>query len=486
MKTSLKWFVGTVAALATVAPALAGVGDLDPRFGLQGSVTVWDNAGPSVLELPDGRILVVGTTTWASWPRRITVQRFLANGAADVSFGTNGRALVDLPTHEAQFVSVAALQADGKIVIAGSIWDDGGRPFVARLDAQGALDASFAIGGIWVGGGTEPFYSAMLITSAGEILAAISDWTSDRIDRFDTEGRYLGSLSGEIAPHRLAQQGDGRLIVSGYHRSLKASVVTRLDLQGDVDRSFGQDGFAVLGQAVSHNLAIEPGGDRIVLCGPAIMRLTSDGRPDPTFGNDGTGIVAFGSGDVPASDFCYRVLALQGGAVIYVGIRQGLAAGGYDQALIGGLTSAGTADRRSGSGSGVATLGFGPLKATPEPWFDMGATLIGTRSGDALLTWVTAAEYPTLVLARIDLGSGASLPTEPVPEATQPPPVATSPPPASAPAAPAPSSAAGSGSGGGRADWALLLLGLAAGLARACPRTIRRVGSAARFRPGST
>jgi uncharacterized delta-60 repeat protein len=481
MKTALKWFVGTVAALATVAPASAGVGDLDPRFGLQGSVTVWDNAGPSVLELADGRILVVGTTTWASWPRRITVQRFLTNGAADVSFGTNGRALVDLPAHELQSISVAALQADGRIVLAGSIWDDGGRPFVARLDAQGALDASFATDGVWVGGGTEPFYSALLVTSAGEILAAISDWTSDRIDRFASDGRYLGSLSGAIAPHRMAQQGDGRLIVSGYHRSLRAAVVTRLDLQGDVDRSFGQGGFAVVAQGFTGNLGIEPAGDRIVLCGPGVMRLTSDGGVDTTFGTDGTGVVPFGKGELPAIDYCYRVLAVQGGGAAYVGIRDGLAAGGYDQALIGGLTSAGTIDRRFGAGSGVAAIEIGPLKGSPDHWFDLNAALIGTRSGDALLSWVTADAYPALFLARIDLGSGASLPTSPAAVPSPRPAVATPPPPTSALPAPVPPPAAGDArgsGGGGRTDWVLLLLlGLAGGLAR-------RAGSAGQFRRG--
>jgi len=34
----------------------------------------------------------------------------------------------------------AALQPDGKVVVAGNYWLEGGLPFVARLDATGALD----------------------------------------------------------------------------------------------------------------------------------------------------------------------------------------------------------------------------------------------------------------------------------------------------------------------------------------------------------
>jgi hypothetical protein len=282
----------------------------------------------------------------------------------------------------------------------------------------------------------------------------------------------------------MAQQGDGRLIVSGYHRSLKAMVVMRLDLQGIVDRSFGLDGFATVTDGFTGNLSIEPVGDRIVLCGPGIMRLTSDGRPDTTFGIDGTGVVGFGKGDLPAIDYCYRVLALQGGGVVYVGIRRGLAAGGHDQALIGGLTPAGTIDRRFGAGSGVAAIGFGPLKGSPDWWFDLDAALIATRSGDALLTWVTAEAYPALFLARIDLGSGASLPTSPAPVPSPRPAVATPPPSTTTPPAGTPLPAAGDtpgdGGGGGRADWALLLLlGLTTG-------AVRRAGSVGRFRRGCT
>jgi len=271
--------------------------------------------------------------------------------------------------------------------------------------------------------------------------------------------------------------------VSGYHRSLRAAVVTRLALQGNVDRPFGQGGFAVVAQCFTGNLSIEPAGDRIVLCGPGVMRLTSDGGVDTTFGTDGTGVVAFGKGDLPAIDYCYRVLAVQGGGAVYVGIRDGLAAGGYDQALIGGLTSAGTIDRRFGAGSGVAAIGFGPLRGSPESWGDLNAALIGTRSGDALLSWVAADAYPELFLARIDLGSGASLPTSPAAVPSPRPPVATPPPATSTPPAgtppPSPGDARGSG-GGGRTDWVLLmLLGLAAGLAR-------RAGSAGQFRRGFT
>ena len=51
---------GLALGLAIVAPATAGVGDLDSQFGQGGQIQVAGNVGPNALELSDGRILVVG------------------------------------------------------------------------------------------------------------------------------------------------------------------------------------------------------------------------------------------------------------------------------------------------------------------------------------------------------------------------------------------------------------------------------------------
>ncbi len=465
-----------VAWLLFAAPAVAAIGELDRRFGDGGSVLVPGYSGQSVLEMPDGRLLVVRTSAATDGTSRLAVHRYLANGTPDPSFGTGGRTLATLPGLDSVTVHAAALQPDGRIVVAGSFWRSGHSPYVARLDTQGALDTGYATGGVWVGGGTEPLYTSLLVTSQGEALAAISDWTSDRIDRFGPDGRYLGNLSWAIAPDRLAQQGDGRLIVSGYHRSLRAMVVTRLDLQGHVDVTFGSGGFAVLPRGTrvqySSNLSIEPGGDRILLCGPGIARLTADGQLDTTFGVRGSGYVEFGTDGLPALDFCSGVLALRGGGVAYVGIRRAARSDGFDSVYVGGLTSAGLVDRRFGSGSGATEIDLGLVREDDAGWVWFQSAFVGTRSGDALLTQVTHGPSPGLRLARVDLGSGAALPDAPPPGPPAPPPAPTppSPPPAPPtsdppPVAPAPSpepeAPASRGGGGalGALEAALLLLG---------------------------
>jgi uncharacterized delta-60 repeat protein len=466
-------------SLTKVAPAGAGIGDLDAQFAQGGQVLVADNGGSSVLEMPDGRILVIGLpTTNEGTPatgRAIVINRYRASGEPDSSFGQGGRAVANTSL-DIMSIGAAALQPDGKVVVAGNYWLKGGLPFVARLDPTGALDPSFGSGGISKpGGGTEPYYSSLVVLSNGEILAAISDWTSDRLDRFAADGRYLGNLSWAIAPAKMALQSDGRLIVSGYHRTLKKSVVMRIDANGQLDPTFGQAGFARIESGYTGNLSVEPDSDRVVLCGPGIVRLTSDGQPDTTFGLRGTGYVAFDSDAVPMFDYCNRLLTPRGGGVVFIGIRQGQAAGGYDRAFVAGLNADGTVDTRFGAGSGASEINLGAIKGSRDWYYDTGNSFIATRGGNALLTWWSDSD-PGLKLARVDLGgTDPVVVVPPTAEPAPPPPTAEpAPPPPTAPT-PTPTVRSGGGHGGGGAFGWIELAAFGLGLGGLARRRLRFV-----------
>lgn len=62
----------------------------------------------------------------------------------DTSFGTNGMTRMGVPAPAEDFATVAALQSDEKLLIAGST---GSRAFVLGLNANGALDSTFGNGG---------------------------------------------------------------------------------------------------------------------------------------------------------------------------------------------------------------------------------------------------------------------------------------------------------------------------------------------------
>src|SRR4051812_39897895 len=72
--------------------------------------TAWD-----IIVLPSGKFLVAGNVDRSYY----YVARYLADGRLDTSFGANGVALGDIDTAEAGYSM--AVQADGKILIAGGI-----------------------------------------------------------------------------------------------------------------------------------------------------------------------------------------------------------------------------------------------------------------------------------------------------------------------------------------------------------------------------
>ena len=130
----------------------------DLRFGRDGAAELamgalaWGAALDS-----QGRIVVVGTEWLSLTSTRLLVVRVDRHGNVDQSFGARGTVAL----HEAavsQMLQAVALQQDGKIIAVGtSGWHSGGRApepgkrdqiAVVRLDANGALETSFAGGGL--------------------------------------------------------------------------------------------------------------------------------------------------------------------------------------------------------------------------------------------------------------------------------------------------------------------------------------------------
>ena len=133
-------------------------GTPDPRFGRDGAAelemeaTAWGAALDS-----QGRIVVVGTEWLSLSGTRFLFARFDSHGIVDQSFGASGT----FSLHDAvvsQMLRAVALQQDGKIVAVGSFgWHSRGRPpepgkrnqiAVVRLNPNGALDKTFARGGL--------------------------------------------------------------------------------------------------------------------------------------------------------------------------------------------------------------------------------------------------------------------------------------------------------------------------------------------------
>src|SRR5207248_8423703 len=97
-----------------------------------------------------GRIVVAGDTTTGDGQYDFALARYNTDGSLDTSFGPghNGKVVTDFGTDDDQAYAVA-IQADGKIVLAGRAHpdipsQDSNYDFaLARYNADGSLDTSF-------------------------------------------------------------------------------------------------------------------------------------------------------------------------------------------------------------------------------------------------------------------------------------------------------------------------------------------------------
>lgn len=173
-----------------------------------------DKANSLVLQA-DGKIVVAGNRVAEDGSSNIIVARYDAAGVPDATFGASGddgtpEGFVNISLGEGDDIARdIALQADGKVVVAGdSVTADGSSNFVlARFNADGTPDEGF---GVAEDGTPNGFVS----TSLGE---------------------------GNDYATGLAIQNDGKLVVAGYHQEGDSTniAVARYEANGDLDQAFG-------------------------------------------------------------------------------------------------------------------------------------------------------------------------------------------------------------------------------------------------------
>lgn len=164
---------------------------------------------------PDNKIVTAGYFYAADGSGRLAVARYTADGALDKTFNRSGTAWI-APTGISTLAATAvALQADGKVVVAGnsSGVDGAADMFVARFTATGALDTTF-------GGGKG--YA-----------------------RLDIDG--TASATHEQA-NDLVIQADGKIVLVGNEyaavpEATGSVLVARLNADGTPDTTFAPAGF---------------------------------------------------------------------------------------------------------------------------------------------------------------------------------------------------------------------------------------------------
>ena len=247
-------------ALATYRPD----GTLDTSFGGDGRVvTDVDEAGTvDALLQPDGKIVVVGYSG-----TDLALARYRRDGTLDSSFGDHGKVVSDFGDQGGDVPGKAALDRAGRILVPVSPGCYPCAGYIVRYTGDGKLDPTFGEDGRAVVGSQSVAFRAVAL-SGGTILAAgpsyvrrIGTSASIAVARFSTRGtvdRSFGTFAspgivlvrtpGRQMVNDLAVQS-GEILVAGTSLQLKTFtvndfVLTRLLVDGSLDRSFGKAGTA--------------------------------------------------------------------------------------------------------------------------------------------------------------------------------------------------------------------------------------------------
>ncbi len=326
-------------------------GQLDLTFSHDGKTTAnlgEGQDGMAVIVQKDGKIVVVGDMLPAVGPRDFAVARFNADGTPDSGFGGDGTVTTNIgsnldlgQTTSYDSSTAAAIQKDGKIVVAG-FTNAGKKNFfdfdfaVVRYLPNGDLDSTFGKNGIV----TTTFTSdsedrafAVAVQSDGKIVVAgsspnapgfndfalaryLPDGTPDK--SFSGDGRVITDFTGgfDFAKSMVIQK-NGKIVLAGPTTATHLSVdfgLARYNTDGSLDNSFGGDGRAVtdffgLEDELSA-IALQADG-KIVAVGTttdgfvfdfSLARYLPNGSLDKGFSGDGRIISDFGSNTERAFD----------------------------------------------------------------------------------------------------------------------------------------------------------------------------------------
>jgi uncharacterized delta-60 repeat protein len=322
---------GLVAAFAGAA-VFTGAPGSDSFAGPAGRPAIVDLAS-AVAAQPDGKLVVAGSSGNRREGRRhMALARYATSGRLDRSFGAGGQVLTSFGSRSQSSARAVAVQADGKVVLAGEVNPRQGQGEfgLARYTARGRLDPRFGHGGkVLTHFGSRRNLSgasALAIQPDGKIVAlgswsrsASSGPTRFALARYTTRGRLDPSFGhggklvtsflprSEASPGSLLIQQDGKLIVAGTAfidpRSANgyfAVALARYHTDGTLDRSFGRGGRVVtklFEHGASADAAVLQGDGKIVVdaydgARSYLVRFTVDGKLDSSFGVGGKAVAS--------------------------------------------------------------------------------------------------------------------------------------------------------------------------------------------------
>jgi uncharacterized delta-60 repeat protein/uncharacterized repeat protein (TIGR01451 family) len=257
---------------ATSTSVTSAAGQLDPSFGTGGLVTtsLGDQAETArgVAVQADGKVVIAGSRS-----RDFAVLRYDTSGRPDSTFGTGGSLTTSFLVGNAEAYDLAIYESGphaGKIVVAGTA--AGSNFALARYLPDGTLDSGFGVDG--------------------------------RVTTVFAVGTGGGTVASPSRAEAVVIQPDGRIVAAGCiecESHLAQFALARWNDDGTLDTSFGQGGTVTthVGDWVDYarDVTLQPDG-KIVVAGSAnngpsfrwdfaLVRYRANGSLDTTFGGDG-------------------------------------------------------------------------------------------------------------------------------------------------------------------------------------------------------
>lgn len=294
----------------------------------------------SIAVQPDGKVLVGGAASSgsASGGLNFAVARLNADGSLDQTFNGNGRVIIDFFNSYDEAYSVL-LPQDGKIILAGFVANgpNNGSTYdfaLVRLNTDGSFDNTFGVGGrvvndiSGVNNADRAFDAALQsdgkIVMAGDVFLGAPAYYDFAVARFNSDGSIDNTFDGDgrvftelvSGKHETAWkvtvQKNGKIIAGGRAEQIfptvtpNDSALVRYNPNGSLDTTFDGDGkqvrdFSLNGEGDDvRALKVLTSGKIIIGASvpnpdrnPSqhtdllIMRLLDNGQLDPDFGVGG-------------------------------------------------------------------------------------------------------------------------------------------------------------------------------------------------------
>jgi uncharacterized delta-60 repeat protein len=374
---------------------LLSPGDLDTTFNSTGIVDfsfgLTDHLRTSVIQT-NGQIVAAGDSDFGSNHDNFALARFNGDGSLDTAFGSQGRVTSDVSALGSS-IEAAAFDTNNNILVAGIYEVPGGVSHIAlaRYKPDGSLDTTFGSGGVVTTTiGYTDVAEALAIQADGKIVVggsiqnAFEGTTFYALLRYNADGSIdqnfgnagvvetnLGNTDPQV--HGLAIQSDNKIVAVGQTSTSGGNfhfAVLRYNSDGSLDPTFNGNGEVLDNYPGAktgfsgenfRGVVIQPDG-KIVAAGGfvdanslvdvAVVRYNSDGSPDTTF--NGTGKASFNLNST--NDIADAVALQTNGRIVIAGIY-GVAGGG--NFLVARFNSDGSLDSSFGP-DGIVTTEVGP------------------------------------------------------------------------------------------------------------------------------